>query len=818
MKPTKIITTFLAIAASCMLTAQEKETAFPQDAALTSILKDQPFLRNMGQWAPGILFSSSFGNGSARFLENGVSFCTSRNIGEKDPQESMLSPQNIQREGLVWNMQFLNSSPGAKIRTVNETAGIHNFLYGAAADKQFVHVPQCEELVYENIYRQTDIRYYRNDGGLKYDVILHPGFDLQETELAYDGIQKLNILENGNLEITHDWGSYQELKPYSYQVIGGRKKEVRVEYVLRSDKSFGFRVVGNYDRDYDVVIDPFIYVWGTYIGSTGPNIMQNNFSWSIAIDNTGSVYICGYSDASYPITSGAYQGLLDCFVTRLAPNASSIIYSTVFGGSNIDIALAIDVDNAQYPYITGQTLSANFPTTPGAFQPGPCQVTAGFVAKLDISGTFFAYSTLLDGQNTDWGTGISVNKTTGKAYVTGVTGSPNFPVTPGVYQGTYNGNGDAFVTELDVIGSSLSFSTFLGGSMNDQGQGIMLSSSGDVFVAGATSSTNFPTTPGVYQSTFGGGSSDAFVTRLNLGGTALIYSSYLGRTGDDIGWDIDVNSALEAFVTGYTNGNFPVTANAIQPLFGGGSNDAFAGKFKTSGNNLWYMTYLGGSSSDLGYGIAVNPAGEAFVSGVTYSSNFPVTVNTLDPTLSGSNDIFVSHIIRDGGSFACGGSTYIGGSDQDQGMPKIAVDPNSGSNVVVNGTTNSVDFPTTPGVVCPAQLNPGFSDQAVFKLKAKCGTRYGSFDTPESQNTLTVFPNPASDNATVNFTVTADGPATVMVYNMQGQPVQILFDGIAEKGNVYSLELLMTGLPAGAYFIEVISEQWTGRRMIVRVE
>src|SRR5213078_94557 len=230
------------------------------------------------------------------------------------------------------------------------------------------------------------------------------------------------------------------------------------------------------------------------------------------------------------------------------------------------------------------------------------------------------YSTFLGGRGDDTGLRVAVDAA-GNAYVTGLTGSSNFPTTPGAYQTTFAGVEDAFVTKLDPTGSALVYSTFLGGGGFDEGTAIGVDAARNAHVTGLTGSSNFPTTPGAFQTTFAGGSFDAFVTKLNFTGSALVYSTFFGGSGFDRGVGLAVDAAGNAYVTGLTDSsNLPTTAEAFQTTIGG-SSDAFVTKLDPAGSVLAYSSYLGGSGQEDGLGIAVDTAGNAYVTGRTGSTN-----------------------------------------------------------------------------------------------------------------------------------------------------------------------------------------------------
>jgi beta-propeller repeat-containing protein len=358
-----------------------------------------------------------------------------------------------------------------------------------------------------------------------------------------------------------------------------------------------------------------------------------------------------------------------------------LVYSTYLGGSG-DVGQGIAVDGAGNAYVMGSTRSTNFPTA------NPIQASNGgsfdvFVTKINADGSALVYSTYLGGRADDFGGGIAADGA-GNAYVTGYTHSTDFP-TANPLQGS-GGGLDAFVTKINAAGSAFVYSTYLGGSGNDVGTGIAVDGSGNAYVTGNTNSTNFPTTNPLQASN--GGDYDAFVTKINAAGSAKVYSTYLGGSGGDFGLGIAVDGSGNAYVTGSTDWTDFPTANPLQGS-NGGFEDAFVTKINAAGSVLVYSTYLGGRGNDQGQGIAVDGSGNAYVTGVTFSTNFP-TANPLQASNGGDYDAFVTKINAAGSAYAY--STYLGGSGGEIGSD-LAVD--GSGKAYVTGSTTSTDFPTT---------------------------------------------------------------------------------------------------------------------------
>jgi len=356
---------------------------------------------------------------------------------------------------------------------------------------------------------------------------------------------------------------------------------------------------------------------------------------------------------------------------------------------------------------SGEELTAN--KVRGTYQLG-FQVAAYDARRPVVIDPVISYVTHLGGHLHDTGHSLAVDAA-GHAYVTGWTHSRNFPVTPGAFQSRHGGGiQNAFVTKVDPTGSALVYSTYFGGHFIDQGSGIAVDAEGNVYVTGWTNSREFPITPGAFQSTHGGGFRDAFVTKFNPTGSALVYSTYLGGGLNDEGWAIAVDAAGNSYITGKTASlHFPTTQSAFQRSFGGGDDDAFVTKLNPTGSALVYSTYLGGIFCEFGWGIAVDAAGHAYVTGPTYSANFPTTRRAFQPTFGGHHNAFVTKLNRTGSALVY--STYLGG--RDASGRGIAVD--AAGHAYVTGTAYSTDFPTTPGAFQPAHAG-GFGDAFVTKL------------------------------------------------------------------------------------------------------
>jgi hypothetical protein len=348
-----------------------------------------------------------------------------------------------------------------------------------------------------------------------------------------------------------------------------------------------------------------------------------------------------------------------------------------------------------------------------------------FPESVDSRSLSLVYSTYLGGSYYDYGWDIAADAS-GATYIAGTTLSGGFPTTPGAFQTAYGGSSDAFITKLNAAGSALVYSTFLGGIYGEEGYSIALDSSGAVYVSGQTYSDDFPTTLGAYQTDCGGSfCDDAFVTKLNTNGTALLYSTFLGGSGGENAYGVTVSTSAAAYVSGTTASvDFPVTSGAFQ-TYRRGSSDAFITALNPSGNGLLYSTYLGGDTDEWAGDIAVDATGAAYTTGFTSSTNFPTTPGSFTPNWPGLTNAFISKLNPAGNSLTY--STYLGGSEGEQGEA-IAVD--SAGAAYVSGATSSPNFPVTLGAfqtVCGGGCYAN-GDAFVVKLNAAgSALAYGTF-------------------------------------------------------------------------------------------
>jgi hypothetical protein len=705
----------------------------------------------------------------------------------------------------VLRMKLVNANPAAEITGTDELPGRSNYFIGNDAKQWQANVPMYAKVKYKNIYSGVDLVYYGNQRQLEYDFVVAPGADPHHIQFDVRGAKKISRRENGDLVAQLDADEMRWHKPVVYQEKDGTRQEIAAHYVIKENR-VGFAIAG-YDSRQPLFIDPLVY--STYLGGSafdigngiavdtsgnayvtgstnssnfptmnplqpanagGPDVFVAKFnptgsalvystylggsgddrSYGIAVDSSGDAYLTGSTDSTDFPTMNPLQpanaGGGDLFVTKLNPTGSALVYSTYLGGTGVDYGYNIATDSLGNAYVTGQTFSTDFPTI-NPLQPANAGNGDLFVTKLNPTGSALAYSTYLGGSDYDIGEGIAVDSS-GNAYVTGITVSTDFP-TMNPLQPANAGGGDVFVTELNPAGSALVYSTYLGGSGSDGGYSITVDSSGNAYVTGQTSSTDFPTLNPWQPAN--AGKVDVFVTKLNPAGSALVYSTYLGGSEDDFGHGIAVDSTGNASLAGWTRSTDFPTMNPLQGANAGPS-DAFVSKLTPSGSALVYSTYLGGSREDFGEGIAVDSSGVAYMTGFTQSIDFP-TMNALQPAYGGGNyDAFV-----------------------------VKINTNASAAVTLAPLKLDLGNQTVGFTSAPQKSTLTNIGELTLTITSINVTGLNSGDFAEKDNCGTVVSPKGSCDITVTFTPTAVGSRNAAVSitdNAPGSPQQLPLSGV----------------------------------------
>jgi Beta-propeller repeat len=655
------------------------------------------FEPNQGQADTSVGFLSR-GDGYSLFLtdSSAVLALTRRDASNAKSGTSIgnrfkLAPANDARKTDIVRMQLAGANRATRVAGTDPLPGTANYFIGNDPAKWHRGVPTYGKVEYGSVYPGIDLVYYGNQRQLEYDFVVAPGADPKPIRLQFVGAKRVDLTAEGNLTVAAAHGEIAFHKPVVYQVKDGERIPIDGRFDMLANDTIGF-ALGRYDHSKPLVIDP-VLSYSTYLGGS-----LADGAYGIAADSSGNAYVVGVTfSTNFPVTTGAFQTAnnepanFECiFVSKLNPAGTALVYSTYLGGSGNpgdhpiygDTGQAIAVDSSGDAYVTGNAQSTNFPVTTGAFQTVNKTTLAdtqnAFVTKLNPTGTALVYSTYLGGsQFGARGTGIAVDSL-GDAYVTGSAASTDFPITNGAFQSTNNAAAAAgpqtvannvFVSKLNPTGTALLYSTFLGGTINDYGAGIAVDHLGDAYVTGQSWSSDFPVAGSPFQPTNNGFANDgfnAFVAKVNPAGTALVYSTFLGGTGipsqssnesgaGDSGDAIAVDSSGDAYVTGTAiSSNFPTTPGAFQTVNNAAGSVApigintFVTELNPNGSGLLYSTYLGGSTQDEGFGIALDGLGGVYVAGLTSSTNFPVTSGVYQTANAGAQDAFVAKIALSG--------------------------------------------------------------------------------------------------------------------------------------------------------------------------
>jgi hypothetical protein len=630
--------------------------------------------------------------------------------------------------GTVLRTTFAGANPHPTVVGIDPLPGYTNYFDSPDPSKWVANVQSYAGVVYQDLYPGVDLVYYGNaQNQLEYDLVVSPGAIPDNIRFNVAGAQGVQVTPQGALVIHTAQGDVTEQAPRVYQTVPAGQQTVTAAFEMTTGGGVGFSV-GPYDPRLPLVIDPTLSYSSYLGGSTAGGGTGNDQANSVAVDAQGDAYLVGTTGSKdFPTTTGAYQtsndGGSDAFISKFNAAGTQLIYSTYLGGIGSDLGNTIAVDRLGNAYVTGQAAqgaSSHFPTTANAYQNSTNQGEPwAFMTELSPTGNSLVYSSLLGGigsSGSDEGYGIAVDGS-GNVYVAGSTSDTNFPTTSGAWQTSHQGGTDGFVAKFNPSlsgSSSLVYSTYLGGSQTDVARAVAVDGSGNAYVAGYTKSTNFPTASAYQSSLPGTATQDAFLVKLNSAGSAESYGTYLGGAAGNstsAGYGLALDGSNDAYVAGGTGaGDFPTTSGVYQSTNAGGT-DAFVSKFdptQSGGASLLYSTYLGGGNYDTGYAVAVDSTGDAYVAGNTGSTNFP-TAKAIYSSNGGGTDAFVTKLVA--GATALAYSTYLGVSSTDDGYG-IALD--GLSNAYVAGDTQSTNFPTSTGAYQTS--NAGQDDAFISKI------------------------------------------------------------------------------------------------------
>ena len=685
MKRISSIATLLCLLASVVM-GQDAKSASP--SLLKASFSKLPiyFIENRGVYPDEVKFYIQGADKTLFFTKGGITF-------------------RLKGKDRAWAVQleFVGANPEVVPQGRDRQEAVFSYFKGPEEDWK-AGLKTFAKVVYEELWPGIDLVYRGTVNRLKYEFVVRPGADTGKIKLRYHGATSVMLTEEGALRVETPASSFQDVPPVAWQEVEGVRVPVKVAYAQpRGRSEFGF-TVGSYDSTKSLVIDPAVIVYCGYIGGS-----EEDKGYGIAVDAAGNAYVTGVTESletTFPVAVGPdmtfNKGLQDAFVAKVNRTGTALVYCGYIGGDLYDWGRDIAVDRRGNAYVTGvaQSHQNTFPVKVGPNLTHNVSYHGYdvFVAKVNAQGTGLDYCGFIGGDNEDYGYGIALD-TAGNAYVAGGTRSNRgFPVKVGPDL-THNGHFDAFVAKVNAQGTGLDYCGYIGGASYEYGYDIAVDSAGNAYVTGTTDSpqASFPVKVGP-DTTFNGGRYEAFVAKVNAKGTALSYCGYIGGTGWDYGGSIAVDVAGNAYVMGETNSNeqsFPVKVGP-DLTHNGGPYDAFVAKVNAQGSALVYCGYIGGVYNEFDGGIAVDATGNAYVAGITKSSEntFPVKEG---PDLTYNyygEDAFVAKVNPEGTMLLyCG---YIGGSGKVEGMD---IDVDAAGNAYVTGTTKADEktFPVKSG-------------------------------------------------------------------------------------------------------------------------
>jgi hypothetical protein len=677
------------------------------------------FIENKGQWPDEVRFLSKKSGTNTWITNEGIVYdyyiLEKYEIKREDffSEFEYEAADSVRRKGHIVRMTFDGGYFSKDISGYKKVETYYNYFLGNDASKWARYVPAYEEVRISEVYNGIAALLYYDNGSMRYDIIAEPFADISQLIINFEGSEGISINEEGELLIETSIGTVKHGSIYAYQVIDGQKNEVDCRFEINSENTVCFNI-GDYNPTLALVIDPLVF--STFIGS-GECETDRAVS-DIILDSLKNVYKAGVTKSdNYPISTGAYDesfnGGRDIFLNKLSSDGSTLIFSTYIGGNQEDSGPYIAFNKSNNIYLTALSGSDNFPITAEAFDE---TYNGGFdvvVCKFNSDASELYYSTYIGGSGHEYNNSIMIDSLN-NIYIAGHTYSGDYPVTKGVFDDTFNGVNDSFISKISSDCSEMIFSTFIGGKLRDYGVNYSLDKQNNIVFCGFTTSTDYPTTSNSYDATYHGGF-DSFITKINSDGTKLLYSTYIGGNNDDWARSLVLDDDSNIYIAGFTKSqDFPTTTGSYQENFDGNGQVVFICKMNQDLSELNYSTFLGLENDDLTrfdrIDIKLDPFDNLLILGHTNSDEFPTTTNAFDNTYNGgSSDIFLSQLNFDGSIILY--SSFIGGSETDYGHAFVIDDE---YNIYITGSTQSNDFPSTPGVF-DESFNPE-SSPFVMKL------------------------------------------------------------------------------------------------------
>jgi hypothetical protein len=725
--------------------------ALPAGVAAQSI---KGFIENKGQINPRVRYYAIAGSVRAYFTDNAIVV----DLTEQGRAIYARPEAEAGSAGFSAPVYEAAHEAGTRIHmfTGNDPAGWH------------ANIPVYEKLIRHDKMAGVDIVFRIEPGRITYEI--RGGGNMPAIRFTFEGADRIVTGEDGVIRLQAG-GTTLTDRP-----IG-----IATRALDWGDSSGGSDSDPSDDPSDPLRDNPYAVSWSTFLGGG-----DNDYAHGLVLDQNGNPVVTGYSrSANFPVTPGAYDlteaGSYDVIVAKLNATGTALLWATFIGGDLEDRAFDLELEADGRVVVCGHSYSQNFPITATAFDHTLGGERDAFVAMLSSGGDHLLWSTYLGGSDLDrlWDLALDSE---GRPIVVGETFSADLPTTPNVFDSSPGTLPDAFMTKMDIRGSSLVWSTYVGGNSSDQITRVVLTSTGNPVVSGNTASTDFPTSPGAFDRSYNG-SDDCFIASFDPDAVTLLYGTYLGGPGSDMGNALALAPGDEPVAAGSTSASgYPVTAGAYDRTFNG-VRDIFVTRINSTGSALVFSTLIGGNDLDEPFAMAVDPSGCPVLTGGISSADYPTTSDAFDRTYGGSGDAFLSRLSADGRTLVW--SSYLGGTAGDGGW-EIVQDPEQ--HFIVTGPTRSADFPVTPGSY--DGTHGGQQDIFIIRFNILPSAAVGDPDVfgttpfgPSEGPRVVVSPNPFNGPLDVRFDLPQTVAGRLVVLDPTGRIVARIEEGLFQRGN-----------------------------------
>ncbi|MCC7438963.1 MAG: SBBP repeat-containing protein [Armatimonadetes bacterium] len=750
------------------------------------------FVENRGQWDSNALYRLQGAQTTTWITPNGWLTDLQVASGTESPVSTSLP---IRRQGAVIRTTFLGANTRPTIITSGQKSARSNFFRGSVPNRWRSNVPAWGEVYVDELYPGIDVRYYLQSGALRYDLVIASGANPQQIRFAVSGATGIQITPQGALLIATPVGIIEQKELLAYQGEGERRTEVECTFIQTDAGTIAFDV-GSYDPEQPLVIDPLVF--STLVGGA-----QDDLMLTVCRDSSGNIFTGGYSlSTDFPTNDGAYdityQAGRDVVICKYSSDASRMLFATYLGGEGDDMPQGLASDATGSLLITGWTRSRQFPTTDGAFRRTIDSAnTASFLTRLSPTGDVLIFSTFVTASYGDFAFSLATDPQ-GYAYLTGRTLNQDFPTTAGAFDSVLRANYDTYILKMNPSGDSIVAATLIGGDNVDEANSIALDRGGNVYITGATRSSDFPVTPNAYTNARGG-NSEVFISKFNPALSQLLYSTVFGGDGDDYANAIAVTADGAAIVAGRTlSANFPTTPSALlaaPPALENG----WITRLSADGSALEFSSFVGGAGVDRITGMGLDDRGNPYVVGQTSSADFPTTPDADFRTISGGDDAFVAKIHSTGTRLLY--SSFFGSDLRDEA---IAVAVDQPGNAYVAGYTSAPNFPTTAGA--ENRTHAGNRDGFLLKLPL-VNPSLNVDNNPATAGLLVSEPVVAPLAHQVTFTVQLPFRSAIsaQLFGIGGNSVGEPLPETEYSSGIHRLSMPLHQLPSGSYLLRVRS-------------